>query len=438
MTISCNKESLIGSDLLNEDNINVNFTDTLKLGYKTLYSDSTRTFATDGVAVSSLDKFTLGKIEDPVFGTTETKFYVCPNFNSIPNFRDGILDSMVLVIPLDTSVRYGDLTATHDVKMYQMSDLNFELDINSRMDTIFSNQSFDVDSPPISEKSGTFTGLDSISVFNPIGDSTVLERPQLRMRLNDMLAMSIFDTNYVETDSIFQSNIKGFMLESETVNSFIGLQNRSVSGTTSDGKIRVHYRVDEDLDGTIEDTSVYQFNLAIFKHAEMIHDFAGTPVEQAISSGSDSELYIQGKVGVYTEVDLTPILAYGDTGINYAELEFQVNEDLSGDLDLFPPNQLLLARYKNDEGNYEFVKDIQLGAFGGQLESIMDDNTGLTKMVYRMKLSAHIVDLLNQRFSSPIIEIYPNISTETPNRVVLYGTSGDEKRAKLKIVTTKP
>ncbi len=433
--MSCDRESGIGSILLGEDNIGISFTDTLDLVFTNQYSDSLRTFASNGVLISSPSNHRIGTLNDPIFGETTQKLVLCPNILNIPNFDNASLDSMILILPLDSLSAYGDLNARHNVKVYQLDDPMHEIDISARMDTFYTNVEItNYESNFIGEIDQVISYDDSVFVYNPTLDSTFMDIPQVRIRLDDSFANQFLDTSNVSTDSLFQSNIKGLVLTSESdASSLLGLSINSLSSATTDARLRVYYQQDGD-------SLFYDYFLAAFKHSHITHDFGGTIVEDAIENNLDENLFLQPMAGTFVSLDLAELKDFEGKGINYAELELFVNQDLGDDLSLYPPSFSVLSIYENDEGNKVVISDItSLGAsgYGGNLTTALDD-MGNKIRKYELRITDHAVKIKNGSVENTVIELVTEEPLEIPRRTVLHGNNGGIYSAKLKLVVSEP
>ncbi len=433
--MSCDRESSIGSLLLGEDNIEISFTDTIDLNFTNQYADSLRTFGTNGVSISSPSNHRLGILDDPIFGTTEQRLVVCPNILNVPNFDQAVLDSMILILPLDSLSAYGELNARHHVKVYQLEDHLHEIDLSTRMDTFYTNDEIPLNtSMLVGELDQVIDYEDSVFVYNPTLDSTFIDIPQIRIRLDDTFAETFLDSNNVSSDSLFQSVIKGLVLTSEPdASSLLGISINSLSSATTDATLRVYYKQDGN-------SLFYDYYLAAFKHSHITHDFAGTIVEDAIENNTDDHLFLQPMAGTFVSLDLAGVKAFEGQGINYAELELFVNQDLGDDLSVFPPSFSVLSIYENEDGNKVVVSDLtSLGAqgYGGNL-SLELDEFGNTIRKYRLKITDHVVRIKNGQLDNTVIELVTEEPLEIPRRTVLHGNDGSEYSAKLKLVVSEP
>ena len=104
---SCTDPTLIGSELLDEDRVNIDFTDTLSIKAKTVLADSVRTYS--AITSDQLSVYLYGNMKDPVMGTARSDIYLQlrPEFSK-PDFTTATIDSIILILPYDTSNVYVD------------------------------------------------------------------------------------------------------------------------------------------------------------------------------------------------------------------------------------------------------------------------------------------------------------------------------------------
>ncbi len=113
--ISCNEEISVGSSLLDDNSIQIEYTDSVELSGYSVYSDPVVVFRNTSSFGNRL--FLLGNIQDPVFGQSTADIYVSLNIvdQNFPLFDTLKIDSVVLSIPLDTLAQYGQDGVVHDI-----------------------------------------------------------------------------------------------------------------------------------------------------------------------------------------------------------------------------------------------------------------------------------------------------------------------------------
>lgn len=441
LIIGCSTPEVIGVQLLDDNSIDINFSDIIHPQVATVKDDSIVVFGSDGLNITNFRRFMLGELNDANFGSARSDIYLTSGImsTSLPDFANCTVDSLVMVLPLDTLSRFGDTMAMHDISVYRLLEFPSSSPIISeRKDTIYSFDSFDHDMVPLGNVSLVPSYIDSVDVYSPALDEVIRSKPQIRIRLDQMLAEEILDTTFVESDSSYQANIRGFALKSNpSSSSLIGLNFESFTSTSTNAVLAMYY--------TQGDTAqlIHNFGLGTFKASNFIHDYTGSQLKLALDGATDY-CYAQGMAGVNTTVDLSEVMTLQGKGINYAELEFTVLPEMTNaDEFVVIPNEIV-ALYTNDSGTQVLVEDAVLGTtqsdfestFNGSFEEI--EENGVKKIVYRMIITNHIINLLNQEISNPVIELIVRSKVETPRRAILIGNSGDSNEIKLKLVITDP
>ena len=147
---ACNDPTVIGSDLLGDDNLNLAYTDTITIISKTIKDvDSVLTYSTSGFDPASFRLSTqlIGNLEEPIFGAAESELYadLRLNFSVIPQFARGefkdlvSLDSMILVLPWDTLGIYGDTLQDYTLEIFEI-DENIDPEIEHYSDETFDDK----------------------------------------------------------------------------------------------------------------------------------------------------------------------------------------------------------------------------------------------------------------------------------------------------------
>ncbi|MCB0562607.1 MAG: DUF4270 family protein, partial [Phaeodactylibacter sp.] len=84
---SCSDPTLVGAGLLDDDRVDVGFSDTLSISSSSFINDSIRTYSP--FTSSQLDYYLFGNFTDPVFGRSSSSIYAQVYPQSIsPDFGD--------------------------------------------------------------------------------------------------------------------------------------------------------------------------------------------------------------------------------------------------------------------------------------------------------------------------------------------------------------
>ncbi len=383
--VNCNDPTTIGSDLLDGDELNFDFTDTITLvGQVVEDGDSIITYP--GTIGLGLESFLVGVIEEPIFGRTESSIFVNPYLtnNEIPKFARGEffqdlqlqLDSIILVLPYDTSGIYGDtINESFSIDVFELEE---GLD---REETYYSNQSFAYNPIPIARAENfrprPYTRLQTLfpNENSDIYDTLETE-PQLRIRFTPEFEDRFFptfidDTLNFQNDTLFLNFFKGLHIRSASNSSTQGMLSFDLNVVNSG--ISVYYK-------TKDGPAVYRFTVSgepvSMTHFE--HDYSGSLVGDFLNndpSEEDSILFVQGMAGVSTIFEIPYSESWDNIIVNKAELEIPVLSHPDDNLILDPARQLALEEVMED-GSTRLINDfgiaLTLGtsftfAFGGNI-----------------------------------------------------------------------
>ena len=423
VVLSCSKDIEIGADLLDNENLSVEFTDTLSLTANTVRGDSVVSF------FESLffDKSThmIGSVDDQYFGFAEANVYVSASLGfSVANFAENSsLDSMVMVIPFDTLGTYGPENEIFDVEVFQ-TDQSLS-DIVDMQDSLYSNQSFP-HSTLLGSAQITPNFTDSITISDPIGDTIrELRIPKnFRIEIDPSFALPLLeDTLLTENDTTLQDYLKGFVIKSFNGNGFIGLNLFPGNGSA----LELYYTTPDD------EKRIFRFELGAIRHNELVHDYFGSRVEQALANPDpDHLLFIQGLAGSNISFDISSVLDIGDKLINKVELEVVLAGVDDIDLNEYPAIPNIITTYRDEDNDLVVTNDIGLlnnllgrnptlgeliTGFGGDL--LEDNNDGLMK--YNFNLTNHVLDIRNGDVETTELILQSYLKQQRPNRSVIYG-----------------
>jgi len=391
---SCREDSIIGNELLNNDNLALEYIDLEPLPMTTIEEDSFAVFIIGDFGTSDLRTYPIGKIDEPIFGSTETTLFIDIHKNlGTPDFTDSDLDSVVLLIPYDTLGVYGNPSASHFIEVFEIVE-----DI-SEIDTFYSANAFEYDPVSIGRVELVPRTRDTVYAYEPDVDSVMNFIPHLRIRLDDAYAMSFFENNNgVEDDTTFVKENFGFAIKSTpSDNSFFGFN--LANSSLEQRELAVYYSKG---DSAIR----YDFPIGSKRSFFSGLNYSGSDVEIALNDASigDSLLYVQSLQGVNVEIDLSALDNHSDVSLNVAELEFFVAELPEDDQNLYPPIEAFNLTYVNDEGRIVLIEDYAISVdegfpdfFGGRLE---EDANGLNK--YTLGITSHVLNILNGEIARQI------------------------------------
>ncbi|MFM8449501.1 MAG: DUF4270 family protein, partial [Haliscomenobacter sp.] len=255
MFSSCTNPTEAGLGLLGEDLLKLNYVDTFTVETTSELSDSVRTHTPN----SLLNAYLIGRMDDPIFGVSEAGLYtqLIPEYLN-PSFTGAVVDSVVLVLPYDTSKFYGDTVKPFSLEVYQL------LETINPLEAHFSNASYYY-APGAIGRTETTLSKDSVEVFD-YAQSTqdTISFPHLRVPIDRSLGQELLnlDSIYYSTDSVFQTFFRGIFIKP-------GAQNNAMMGAdlSSDrGGMIVYFRVDTVSRQFNFQFSPYVANVPVFKH----------------------------------------------------------------------------------------------------------------------------------------------------------------------------
>lgn len=473
---TCSDPTAIGTDLLEQDLVEVSFTDTIPITSKTVRSDRIATFDQPIQlnfftieTFNQLSTYLFGNFDDPVFGQTEASIYIQPEKASVegPDFSNSTLDSIVLVLPFANTAFYGDSSQSLEMEVYRLTELPDNETI------YYSDSEFLVEEEPIASQ--VFTPLfDTISVDVPItgADSitSVEFGPQLRIRLPDALGQELLELDPVnyESDTAFFDYFKGLYLKPK------GASNNMVAfrlGRNSVGSMEVYYNQLDPV--TNEDTiRIYQFGFFYTDAVRFVnvkHNYETSIVGKFIDSTSTSDdfVFVQGAGGSLGKIEFPNLSALEDVVINKAELEINLALFPGDDTMKYQPIEQLSLYQVLEDGTIEPLEDLNIvllagrsltSTFGGNLT----ESTEVEPHKYTFNITAALQDMLDNNIKPEILvsglssevraasvnAIAPAFSNdivnsafssiERANRSVFFGANHPDFPIKLNVTFSRP
>jgi hypothetical protein len=428
--IGCSKSSELGLSLVEQEQTDIVYTDTLTLELSTVPAIKTAMY----IPGSERSQMTVGAYTDPTFGEAEASAYI--NFRltrTNPTFVNCVFDSLVLSLAYESFGHYGSVEGTNNTPLtwdiLQMSSPILEQEYDS--DATFS----------------TSRTLKSGFLFTPqVSDSvllgTELTPPHLRIRLDDLGGMNLGNEFLFPSDpTVYNSN-------SDFKNWFNGLYIRPTSGANNTSIIRLEARNDftkitihyTDTTGGTAEAKVFEFltdedseSVSTFEH-----NYTGTTILN--NNPSDTFVSVQGMDGVHTRIAFPTIDSLGDIIVNKAELVLNVSD--TGSVEYYKPI-VLLAKSKTSTNELELIEDIvssivqsngtsSTALFGGIIES----DLGRNNFLYRFYISEYMQRLVEgAKMENAIYITTP--SALDPERIQLVNQQATTGKAKLYLTYTK-
>jgi len=442
---SCSDPALIGSELLEEDQANLQFTSDIPIQAKSFDGTALQTYSP--FAALQLTRHLFGNFEDPIMGITEASIYtqIALGSQSPPNFVIRSFDSIVLSLAYDTLGGYGDVNEAYGVEVYQVTE-NMSNIADYFSDQTFTTQDTAIGSLNFLPNFNQRVAIKEYTTNNVDGD-TISADPHVRIHLNpDALTPLFGDTSIYQGDVAFQNAFKGIHIRpTNTTNS--GLLSFNFSNTIS--RISLYYKAGGELqefqlDFNAGNARVLSFN----KNQEDAF------VEPFLSGVSDSLLFLQGMAGANTEITFPNLEGFENIVVNRAELELTVASVDGDNATLYPLTQQLVA---SQLGNVEMeiLSDVRSAlfanapirteVFGGI--PVVETENGITLTKYKINISGYFQQIVEGtsvngfNLSSGVeqtsfyFQLPPKPSD--PSRVIFYGPNHPVHPLKLNLTYTK-
>jgi len=425
--IACNEEISVGSSLLEDGSIDVEYNAAVPLEGYTRMADPLVMFRNSSNFSSSTHL--VGTIDDPVFGRSYSELYMSADIvnNAFPSLDTLSIDSVVLVLPLDTIGQHGDESAVHDISVFQLlSELNVE-----SMDTLLSSQQFDAEMMPLGQINTVVNHRDSVSVYVPSLDSVVGLPPQLRIPLDTLLWHEVASDTLISRDAdAFSAFVRGLVVRSNPSQSSVFGVNLASNSSVA---VEFYYSAD--------DTThfVYLIDAGIVRSCYFEHNFSGTEVESAVNDSSAINWYSQEMQGPEVVLDLKGALDFSDQVINRASIQLYA---LFEDDPVVNPIQLLRTSYINESARKSVILDYALesttaiNVYGGRPDTVQLN--GNTLLSYTIDVTNHVNAIIADDVNSSEVIIDSPFRTQRAGRTIFFGSEHPDFPAQLRMVTSNP
>lgn len=441
--VNCNDPTTIGSDLLDGDQLNLDFTDTITLvGNVTDNADSLVTYSrSQGYRLSS---YLVGILDDDVFGRSESTIYANPYLrnNEVPKFARGDffpsaqVDSIILVLPWDSVGIYGDtLDELFSIEVYEL------LEHMDPEETYYSDQVFDYDESAPIAKLENFLARPTTrtTTIEPTEDATVFDtsvtQAQLRIPFENDFVERFFpqmieDTLNFQNDTLFLNFFNGLHVKAGASTSTKAMLSFDLEWST--GGIWVYYR-------TSDGPAVYQFPIFLesARMTNFSHDHSTGTINTFLEnpdSEEDSILFVQGMGGVSTVIEIPYAESWENIIVNKAELEIPVIQ-IPGDNPLFtPPDQLAVEEILED-GSTRLIADFGIALTLGNSFTLAFGGDIINGEKYLINMSSQFQDMIVGGVSKKIKVTVLNRQNRV-SRAVFAGSQNSETPFRLNLSYT--
>jgi Domain of unknown function (DUF4270) len=455
---SCNKTSLIGAELFENDKLNLKFTDSLKIS--ALNEAPTRVvMMVKGVL--PYDNLSVGNVPDAFFGSTESSIYAnfgtrnnqgLPTFLSVPT---AIVDSVRLIMPYTPVAIYGDTMTPQKLVVYRLTD---EL----VGDTIYSDQTFRTEATPLGSLTFTpkpSTPIQSITSSLPTAtvakSDTAVYVAHVSIPLDINLGKKILalDTmpyrDTTTTGSGFNAWLKGIVIKAETpANCMLNFNMGTSTGTLPAGVLARQAGIYVYFRNSATDTARRLFVFSTGnqnRYANYKDGFQNGKIKNFIGSAAkaDTTLCLKSLGGSVTRLEFSDLKTLGNVVINKAELAFTIQED--GENKVFTPIDKLYLLYGTaniPNGNLTRLSPSSSAlSLIGTNESVIPNSDGVIVTengvrVYKMDVTEHLQRMLSGAGGTQLY-LAPGLQYIKAGRVILYGPKHPKYRAKLNVFYTK-
>jgi hypothetical protein len=362
----------------------------------TIYSSTLRE---DSLITTSMSRYPLGFMRDPIFGTTEANLAMTVSLpeGNLSFGTSPVLDSAVLV--LKYADFYGDSTGTS----YQLDVHQLELPLLSSV-TYYNTTGHSFNTQVLGSKRINRVFLkDSVTVQNIVkgqADGQKKVPAQIRIPLDPaFITANVLNAgaNALATTSAFNNFFKGLYV---TVNKqqttgpggvmYFDLATEGSSG------LQLYYKT---TSGSTVDTTSRTLNIAHGSSpvaANFFHNYAGTPVEAQLNSTHQvaSNTYVQGLAGLKTKVTfpfLTNLKSLGNVTVNKAELVVDVQ---GGEVPFTPLPRLFM--YRTDiAGQKQLLPDVSDFDFRNITDVEFGGYYNPNRKRYVFAITSYVQDIIN-------------------------------------------
>ena len=432
---SCTEElDSIGMDLID---------DQLEITSQTVLPLSAFTEIEDSVPSSLADQQLLGFYHDDVFGKTKASIYTESLPLSIPFNIPGtlspeslIVDSVVLSIAY--SGYFGDLSTQQSISV-------FELEETIPAGTIYSNKTLGFNPEPLHNSQFLPQPNDSIYVTGPLGDTTNILPPHLRLNMPESLGRRFIDS-YEETSNFtsyddYRGFFKGLYITVDETPGTGAMLYFNLLSALSRMEIHYHYISGEDTTVTSYILPLYdQFGRRFSQFDNFGYQDASPEIKQQALEGDTvaglERVFIQSMANFRSKIWLPEpenILdnSSGQIAINSAKIIVPVDSGYLQD-EFGNASRLIMLRGDEEEGNLVNIDDLALGSgyFGGVLNA--------EETHYSFNITLHLQRVISGALPNYPLYLRTSNSFQNADRAVIKGPGREENPLRLEIKYTQP
>lgn len=379
LTACQNEEPTIGNDVINQGAlINTSFTDTL-----TLEVSIEERAPLELLQTQSSGFFLFGNLNDPTFGESKAEIYtqLSPGINNLQFDSLPSLDSIVLTLAFPSATQF----------FYGNNDDEQVMEV------------FEIDVPNPIERQSAYTTDIGYDLKQKLGEASfrfpedASSETRLNIRLDNDFGTQLIEKSQRANDTTY-NNIANFLdyfngiaLIPGTDNSSIGFFDLKSSISQMVIYYKALYPVTTSIDGELEyaygersrsfelrDFVIGNVSTVATSVNRFSHDYTGTPVSDALSNETASEIaYLQGMEGIQMRVRIPHLQNLGNIIVNGATLEvIGLEEEADSFFRMAPSLELRLDPQdvaENDIFNFTYLDYLRATSGVVETDSITDE-----------------------------------------------------------------
>jgi len=442
---SCSDPAAIGADLLEEDEVNLQFTTDVPVQATLVDGAALQTYSP--FVALQLNRHLFGNFEDPLLGITEASIYtqIALGAQTPPAFAIPSFDSIVLSLAYDTLGGYGDISEEYELEVFQLEEAM------SNIEDYFSDQTFLTGQTPIGTVNFVPAFEDSVTIREYIADTEngelVTTSPHIRIHLeNELLEEILSDTSIYSGDVAFQNAFKGIHIRpSARTNS--GLLSFDFSNSIS--RISLYYKL-----GSVLQEFQLDFNAGNARVLSLAENRTGSFAAPFLAGESDSLLFLQGMIGPNMEITFPDLSDFENIVVNKAELELTVANIEANDTTIYPVTPQILASFL-DNADRAILPDVRAAIFGDQPiqtnvfggNPVTETENGVELTTYKINVSGYFQQIVEGtaangfNLSAGVEEtnFYFQLTPKPtdPSKVVFYGPNHPTHPLRLNLTFTR-
>lgn len=427
----CTKPTLVGADILNQDQSDLVREDSFTLTTHSIAWDTVITAYAAGGA--PLSRYPLGGIQDPLLGNSSSTVYfdLLPSYGfSEPDFTGAVLDSIVLTLHIDTSKVLGAPIASTILDVFRLTE-------KLPKEELTTDRTFSLSSTPLGTYMGSIWPAPVSKSVDYIGTIDTQTVAQVRIRLDDALGLELMalDSASLVSDSIFVDVLNGFGVRFRNqINGYVGFFIQS-----DNTALNLYYSVQDTIhrqakwvpSATLSKKHYhYDIDRTSIVHKDLINN----------NSPADSVHVIQGIKGFDLAVNFPYLPQQEPILVNLAILELTVCYlDGASSNPFGPPAQLEIYTYEDDR--LILIDDVVF-ALGSGVFGLENYFGGIplkatnAETTYRFNLSAQVQKIILGE-ASPTVYVRVRQRESNAHQTFICGASAGDRAPKLTITYSR-